>query len=563
MAEEVERSGPFRGKKDIPRRPPKNFDKPKSTVPESTVPESTVPESMVFPNSSNSDMLRVFQSLDETERNKLIQSIENLSWAQTWDLTKQFDKQRRKNKPAQQPLFGMENESHSCPEMLPAARDGPGADIGSKVYQLLANPRIAEGVEESEPWASDPPESIPDDVCKEIAKTAKGSNNAQSRSHRDSQHRIHVKAYGKSRRTFPIVKNGILMFTSEKHSAIYELEQSLPDDHTLDIQNGDDRWDELKHRISSFDLPNSVVRNQFRKWWDQLPPGRQVDIYHVAFFDGTAMPDGQSSMFLPDIKHIPTPRDMKDEQTRLHWHETSEGYVYNLGKVNKRRKKKEQEQQEYLRRTAAHRAWLELPPDSRVVPPGIYLRPVEHYDASSILEIMNWYAKNSALSSETASVNVKGFEKLLNFCRENHFPFIAAARRPPEPLCRNPIDPVVGYAYVEFHRPGKRADMNMGELHVFIREGNKKQHIGRALVDMVLSCFDATPGKSTDYEFDQTGTVQYGPGYGRHLTTMVCTIATSPETWEENAWVKKWLERDFDFEYKCVFENVRVKTGQR
>jgi hypothetical protein len=34
---------------------------------------------------------------------------------------------------------------------------------------------------------------------------------------------------------------------------------------------------------------------------------------------------------------------MKDELTRLHWHETSEGYIYNLGKTNKRRQKKEQE----------------------------------------------------------------------------------------------------------------------------------------------------------------------------------------------------------------------------
>ncbi|KAJ5693734.1 hypothetical protein N7536_004146 [Penicillium majusculum] len=547
MAEEIEIPMSFRGRTAVYRKPPNKFNKPKSTM-------------ALNGSSSVSAMLHVFESMDEMERNKLIQSIENLSWTKTWDLTKQFDKQRREKMPVQQPLFGMENESHSCPEMLPAARDGPGVDLDSVVYQLLAKPRTVEGVEEPEPWATaDPPDCIPDDEHEEVKKTV---NNVEFRTQWDARRKRQAKAYTKSRRIFPIVQNDILSFTSDCHNAVYKPERSLLDDWNLDIQEGDDQWHELKHRITSFDLPNASVRKQFRTWWDQLPAGHQVDIYHTAFFDGTAIPDGQSSMFLPDIKHIPTPRDMKDEQTRLHWHETSEGYVYNLGKINKRRKKKEQEHQEHLRRTAAYRAWLELSPDSKVVPPGIYLRPAEQCDASSILEIMNWYAQNSALSGETRSMEVNDVEELLQFCRENNFPFVVAARRPPERLCRNQIDPVVGYAYVEFHRRGKSADKHMGELHVFVKEDSKKQHIGRALVDMLLSCFDVTYGQSKDYEFDQTGTVQYGAGYGRSLTAMVCAIATSPEAQEEHAWIKKWLERDFGFEEKCVFENARVKSGK-
>ncbi|OQE38408.1 hypothetical protein PENCOP_c008G02989 [Penicillium coprophilum] len=542
MAEEVEMSLPFCGRNDVYQKKSK---------------------SPVFPTNSTSAMLRIFESMDEMERNKLIQSIDNLSWSQTWELTKQFDKQRRKNKLVQQPLFGMDNENHSCPEMLPVARDGPGVDMSSKIYQLLARHRIVEDVEEPEPWAtSDQPSFIPKNANAEIEKTVKGPHNVESRAHWDARHKFQVKAYRKSRRIFPSNQDGILTFTSEPHSATYEHEQTILGDCTLDIEEGHDQWHELKHRISSFDLPNAVVRNQFRRWWDQLPAGHRVDIYHAAFFDGTAMPDGQSDMFLPDIKHVPAPRDMKDELTRLHWHETSEGYVYNLGKVNKRRKEKEQEQQEHLRRTAAYRAWLELPIDSKVVPPGVYLRPAEQYDASSILEIMNWYARGSSFSSGARAMGAKHFEELFQFCRENHFPFVVAAQRPPEPLCRNQIHPVVGYAYVEFHRHGKSADMNMGELHVFVQEGRKNQHIGRALVDMVLSCFDAASEKSTAYEFDQTGTVQYGPGYGRHLTTMICAIATSQESQKEHVWIKEWLERDFGFENKCVFENARVKSGK-
>ncbi|KAI1829466.1 hypothetical protein DTO006G1_9382 [Penicillium roqueforti] len=545
MAEEVEISMPFRDRNAASRKSPEKPNKPKSTV---------------LSNSSSSAMLEAFESMDETGRNKLIQSLDNLSWAQTWDLSKQFDKRRRKKMPVQQPLFGMDNDSHSCPEMLPAARDGPGADMSSSVYKLLAKPRNAEGVQEPEPWAADPPEFIPNDELGGIEKKAKSSNNVDIRTQRNVRQKIQAKAYGKSRRIFPIVQDGILTLTSECNEAVYEPDRTLPDDCTWDTQEADNQWRELRHRISSFDLPNASVREQFRSWWDQLPAGSRVDIFHVAFFDGTAIPDGQHSMILSDIKHIPTPRNMKDEQTRLHWHETSEGYVYNLGKVNQRRIKKEQEQQEHLRRTAAHRAWLALPPDSKVVPPGIYLRPAEQYDTSSILEIMKWYAQNSALGSKLQSMEANEFEELLQFCRDNNLPFVVAARRPPVRLCRNQIDPVVGYAYVEFHRHGNSAEKHMGELHVFVQKGNKNQHIGRALVDMVLSCFDGTYKQSTDYEFDQTGTVQYGAGYGHPFTSMVCAIATSAEA-EENAWIKKWLERDFGFKDKGVLENARVERG--
>jgi hypothetical protein len=38
-----------------------------------------------------------------------------------------------------------------------------------------------------------------------------------------------------------------------------------------------------------------------------------VDINHKAFFDGTACPDGGFSMILPDIRHVPGPRNMSEE----------------------------------------------------------------------------------------------------------------------------------------------------------------------------------------------------------------------------------------------------------
>jgi L-amino acid N-acyltransferase YncA len=548
MAEEVWK--PFHVKNGGHRKPPNGWNKSK-------------------PAASQDDTLaRLREPMDEDKRNKLIQGIDNLTWSETFEFTKQYDKERRQNRPVQQPIIGMENESHSCPELLPKARDGPGVDPCSSVYKSLEKPRFASGTEEPERWAvSDPPDFIPDGEYKEESDLRPkwsriNIDTAKFRAQWDESHDCQAKAYGESHHIFPVVKDGRLTFTSEFHKAIYEPEQPPLDDWTMDKEAQDELWRRHEHKIASFDISNLEARKQFRSWWDQLPTTYHVvNIHHVAFFDGTAMPDGERSMFLPGIKHIPTPRDMKDELTRLHWHETSEGYVYNLGKVNQQQRKKEREREEHLRRTAPYRAWENLPPGSKVVPPNIYLRPAESYDASCILEIMNWYAMNSATSSDVTPMHERDFESLLQSCREEKFPFVVAARRPPERWYRNQIDPAVGYAYVGFHRDSKSADAHMGELRVFVEEDSKKKHIGRALVDMVFSCFEDRPKENTDYEFDQTGTVQYGPGYGRPLNTMVCTIASSPRTQEDDIWIKKWLERDFGFQEKGMFEGARVKNG--
>ncbi|KAJ5131308.1 uncharacterized protein N7515_007347 [Penicillium bovifimosum] len=509
-------------------------------------------------------LARLREPMDEEERDKLIQGIENLTWSQTIEFSKQYDKERRQNRPVQR--IGMENEDDACNELLPKARDGPGVDPSSSVYKSLEKPRFANETEEPERWAvSDPPDFISDGEYKEEIDlepkwSGKDIDTEKYRAQWNELQNAQARAYGESPHIFPVVEDGRLMFTAELHEAMYEPKQSIDD--WMDKEAEDDLWKRLQYRISSYTLSHSDLRKQFHSWWDQLPRTYPVvDIYHAAFFDGTAMPDGVSSMFLPDIKHIPTPRDMKDELTRLHWHETSEGYVYNLGKVNQEQKRKEREEEEHRRRMAPFLAWENLPPGSKVVPPNIYLRPAEMYDARWVVEIMNWYAKNSAMSSDVIEMDESHFENLLESCRRERFPFVVAARRPLKRLYRDVIDPAVGFAYVDFHRSSKSADAHMGELHVFVEEDSKRMHIGRALVNVVLSCFEDRPTESTDYNFDQTGSVQYGPGYGRPLNTMICTVASSPGAQEDDTWIAKWLERDFGFQEKGTFEKARVKKG--
>lgn len=510
-------------------------------------------------------------TLNPSEVNELIQNLGNITSKEAKEIGRLWHSVKRQPSPERKYVPGREDEDHSCPEMLPKARDGPGVEVSSTIYQFLAQPRLSPDVEKPDPLADwGIPSVLPDDIYGD-----EGFQNPNWSQHKiDSElfrsqwklrDEAHVKAYQESEPMFPIVLNGQLTLTTEMHKIIYHPKPTTVEDGMLPIEP-EDRWNNwhYSYRISSVSLPNDVVRDQFFSWFNQLPDDPTVvNIFRASFFNGTASSDGISSMFLPDFKHLPTPRNMNERLTRLHWHETSEGYVYNWSPTNQKRIKAEEERQEEFRRNAPHRAWLNLPPGSKIVHPSVYLRPAELYDAERVLEIMQWHAENSSTSGDVKAMDQEGYEQLLSFCRQEKLPFIVAAQRGEIRYCDNHIDPAVGFAYVKYSRPFNDADASMGELQVFVQERIKKQHIGRALVHMILSCFetDPTAGTTDTYRFDKKGTVQYGPGTCRSLNTLLCAVASRPGP-QEHKWVKEWLKKDFGFQQKCVFEGARAKFGK-
>ncbi|CAG7918964.1 unnamed protein product [Penicillium olsonii] len=509
-------------------------------------------------------------TLTQSEINELILNLGEMTWEETQVIARRWVR-FKPNPPVKRWNPGMEDEFYSCPEKLPKARNGPGAELECRIYQLLAKPRLSPGIEKPEPWAdSGPPDVIPDaDYGDERLPKPVWSklniDNELFRSQWNREYKDQAKAYDDSEPAYPIVRDGELTLTTEVQESIYN-PKPTPFEPDL-ILDPTEAWEDsnLRYRISSISIPNVVVRKQFFDWFDQLPDEPQVvNIFRAAFFDGTAVSDGVSEMFLPNLKHLPAPRSMKDELTSLHWHETSRGYTYNWSPTNQKRLKAEEERQEYLRRSAPHRAWLNLPPGSKVVPPNIYLRPAEHYDSSRVRKIMQWYTENSFASGDLSSMGETEYEKLLAFCRNAKLPFVVAAQRPEWKYHSNQIDRAVGFAYVKYHRPSNGADASMGELQVFVREENKKQHIGRALVHMVISCFetDPTAGKTGDYQFKGMGSVEYGPGYSESPTTLLCVVADHAGPNKEQGWVKDWLKKDFGFQEKSEFGGARIKFGK-
>ncbi|KAJ5767404.1 uncharacterized protein N7511_005020 [Penicillium nucicola] len=185
------------------------------------------------------------------------------------------------------------------PEKLSVAGDGPG----------IPRPRSVPK-SSSEPLRSMADEKI-DNNDADVNWAEGDIDTPEYRAGFNALRQRQVMAYESSSRQFPIVENGELTLTSHHNEAIYT-PSPFPLSHwNPELAVRENRWFEL--RVSSSTIPRKDAREQFQRWWHQLPPVFQtVDICHTAFFDGTAIPDGESSMILPNWKHHSAPRTCED-----------------------------------------------------------------------------------------------------------------------------------------------------------------------------------------------------------------------------------------------------------
>ncbi|KAJ6098453.1 hypothetical protein N7499_002827 [Penicillium canescens] len=164
-----------------------------------------------------------------------------------------------------------------------------------------------------------------------------------------------------------------------------------------------------------------------------------------------------------------------------------------------------------MRCDTPYQAWRDRPPDSRAVPPHVYLRPAEDLDIGGVVEIMNWYTRKTSLGRDIEPWTFGDYDDIHELCRKNRFPFLIAARRDHEDLTRSGLM--------------RLSDTCVGELLVFVEEDYKKDHIGRALVGMTLSCLYLSYKRSERYEFVQSEAVdvEYGPLWAQPYHTGVCS----------------------------------------
>ncbi|EAW22362.1 GNAT family N-acetyltransferase [Aspergillus fischeri NRRL 181] len=455
------------------------------------------------------------------------------------------------------------------PESLAKCRDGPGTDSKSDVYKIIARCRLAANPNAT----SSNPSSIPEDKFEGDVNDRYFVDEIRSRVQKFYAAKLDAQreSYHNSVSVYPAIVDGQI-FLSRYPSVEHERLQKTPSNAERQTGNQDDshkpehcskvkwedRWEMRPRACSTYE----GFRDWFRHWLEmETGDSSNIDIHHQAFFDGTAHMDGIKSLYVLDLGDVPTRLDMTSEATRLHHHETAEGYCHNLALHMKAA-----EEEARTRRKQARDAFIEglkvcSPKDPNSPRANVYLRGVEDSDIPGLLMILNWYGQKSNLSSSLGTLDEQDVRQRIEDSRRAKLPFIVAAERRRGPSVHDTPEKILGYALARDSLGLQTTGRYTAELEIFIKPDHKRRGIGKCLLDKLIEVCDATyvPKRGFFYDAgcdDKTGLY---PGGSRTLKRLVFTISYSVPERSQIKWLIDWLERDYHFEQQGVLKGARVK----
>jgi hypothetical protein len=90
-------------------------------------------------------------------------------------------------------------------------------------------------------------------------------------------------------------------------------------------------WEYCPRRLAYSDSDEVAYRGRFQNWLEStIKCECAVDIFRQAFFNGFAHADGETSMFILDMRKYETHLDPNDKESWLYAHETVACYCYNI-----------------------------------------------------------------------------------------------------------------------------------------------------------------------------------------------------------------------------------------
>lgn len=445
-------------------------------------------------------------------------------------------------------------------EELSKLRNRPGTDMTSNVYQELAKPRLVKGVEAPEPWSVRPPDDIPDEGYEEINP----DENWHKVRRGTPEYYAQWDAYNASPAVYPHVVKGKLKLRSTPAPGVLYDEQPFPYIKICGEYSELAPENRGPYRAQWWFSPTVTFNRiqyleDFYIWLNCIPEvNRWVNIYHKAFFDGTASPDGAFGMFIQDIKHLQTPRDMKRKRTQQHWHETAAGYIHNKQILLQEEQAAKLTRQEKWQRDAEAIQVIQQQPIPKAIPGNVYLRPVEFHDSPELVRLVNWYMENSPVSPETQPISEADARDMVQDARNTRLPFIVAVQRTPKGS--DAAETVLGYAFLKSYTDFVSANCCTLEMRVYVDHKHKKLHIGRSLIDRLLAMRDIMHSASAAHVFEASGH-NFTPE-GPSFATVICPIAYPPGKAANYAWIKEWLIREFRFREQGLINGGRFKFDE-
>ncbi|PWY90136.1 hypothetical protein BO70DRAFT_393322 [Aspergillus heteromorphus CBS 117.55] len=467
--------------------------------------------------------------------------------------------------------------STANPEILAKCRDGPGTNVEAPIFRKISlrravRPEQREGQSQERPTAF--PFPAEDDESDDDLGDLEGLRSR--RIHKDKV-AVPWEAFDNTPAAYPRVVCGEVTLVDEPDDEQKEMIPKLGifGQHQHSLQNLNDVPDiqpEEDWNISHFcdwgyvphgDYHAEAWQRRFRRWMlSTVAMACYADIYHPSFFDGTAHPDGVRAFYLPNLPAHDTISDPADKEVVLHRHETIEGYCYNLELHHKkeqeivaRRKRQAQEAyQEYLRERAKN---------PNIPKANIYLRAAEMRDVPQLLPVMNYFAKNSTVSTDVNEVQPADVRERIQKAKDAKLPFILAVERREH---RTPgvedsqPEKVYGYALVSDYLTPESSGKYTAQLEMFVIPSQQHLGVGRCLMDKILEICDPSFTPRAGYFFDVSLEEKHKYGLGGHrvLARLMVVLSFVPEDRPKYKWVRDWLAKH-GFELQGQLKGARVK----
>jgi L-amino acid N-acyltransferase YncA len=446
----------------------------------------------------------------------------------------------------------------SCPETLRKAREGPGTDPTSPIYQRI--------IQRLDVPRADSIFSFPSDMT------------------RKEKYELQWALYEKDDPAYPAIEDGRVVLTSTPKpksptapdgSPFGELPPRPTPEEIVNSVN----WDAINRfefddlvRCANWDY-SSVTWDaplEFRKWFytwldSTMYICHYADIYHKSFFDGTAHADGEKGMFIPNLECGETFRDENDEVTMRYYPETSDGMRFNFMVQNKRERAgfeimRKESRNEYL-------ATMRSPPsiNPNIPKANIYLRPAEAGDILELLSLYNWYVANATQCVDVSPIAQSAMQQRLDDCKREKMPFIVAVERKSALINGRPRrdkkEKVMGYVLTTDFMGAQTIGRTTAEIEIFVHHTMKGQGIGRCLMDKLLEICDPMYLSHGGYFFD-TDLVDrggYSSGSSRRLARVVVPMCYSEDDTAEYHRVKDWLMRRHKFQEQGLLKGAARK----
>jgi L-amino acid N-acyltransferase YncA len=447
----------------------------------------------------------------------------------------------------------------SNPEALTnIARRGPGADPASEISKLIAERLI-------------------------VSNSGNKQNESQSPQVMTNEERYQAQwtLYKQDTRVYPKIENGQLVLQDDPTPGHVYMPPAVAPDGSLLIglpqppqaPEGIDPqiWEEPLPVNWDFSprgcADPEVYSDWFCDWLDStMAICYFVDIYHKTFFDGTAHTDGELSLFIPDLDSGGTHLDTTDEETRLHHHETADGYRYNFLRHND----KDGISRAHYENTDRS-AYLETgqgrpEPNPNVPKANIYLRPAEYTDISELVSLCNWHVANSTQCTNVEEFSHMDIRQRIDDCKRRRFPFIVAVERRhffQTTMPRDQSEKILGYATASDFMGSSTVGRYIAGLEVFVHPTKMGKRVGHCLMDKLLEICDPTYIPKQGYFFDCSPDDRYlySRGGSRKLTRVIFTFVFSEDEPDDYNRVKEWLER-CHFEEQGILKGAAVKFNK-